>query len=41
LVEAAFITNLREEQKLSDTNFRDKIAKGVVEGIKEYMEKLQ
>ncbi|MCX7698500.1 MAG: N-acetylmuramoyl-L-alanine amidase [Candidatus Goldbacteria bacterium] len=41
LVEAAFISNPQEEKKLDDNDFREKVAKGIAEGIKEYFSKLK
>ncbi len=36
LVEVGFISNAREEKKLRDSSYRDKIAKGIAEGISQY-----
>lgn len=41
LVEAAFISNPQEEKKLDDDEFREKIAKGIADGIMEYFSKLK
>jgi N-acetylmuramoyl-L-alanine amidase len=41
LVEAAFISNWAEAGKLSDTNFRDRVAKGIETGIMEYLQKIK
>ncbi|MCX8093822.1 MAG: N-acetylmuramoyl-L-alanine amidase [Candidatus Goldbacteria bacterium] len=41
LVEAAFISNPQEEKKLDDNDFREKVAKGIAEGIQEYFSKLK
>jgi len=41
LVETAFISNYSEATKLSDTAFRDKIAKGISDGILEYLQKIK
>lgn len=41
LVEAAFISNPQEEKKLDDNDFREKIAKGIAEGVLEYFSKLK
>lgn len=41
LVEVAFISNPYEEKKLNDSNFREKIAKGIAEGVLEYFSKLK
>lgn len=41
LVEAAFISNYAEASKLNDTVFRDKVAKGISDGIMEYMQKIK
>ncbi|MGZ8887796.1 MAG: DUF4214 domain-containing protein, partial [Nitrososphaeraceae archaeon] len=38
LVEGAFISNPNEEAELKDTDFRDKIATGIYNGIIEYLE---
>jgi len=40
LVEIGFISNPVEERKLKNENFRKKIAQGIFEGIKEYMERV-
>ncbi len=41
LVEAAFISNPQEEKKLDDNDFRERISKGIAEGILEYFSKLK
>jgi len=41
LVEAAFISNPREEKKLNSSEFRAKVARGVADGIIEYLEKIK
>lgn len=41
LVEAAFISNPTEEKKLDDNDFREKIAKGIAEGVLEYFSRLK
>jgi N-acetylmuramoyl-L-alanine amidase len=41
LVEAAFISNYSEASKLNDTNFRDKVASGISDGIMEYLQKIK
>ncbi len=41
LVEAAFISNRTEAQKLGDDSFRDKVAQGITEGIIEYLKKVK
>jgi len=41
LVEAAFISNEREEERLGDAAFRDQVAEGVFEGIAAYIASLK
>lgn len=41
LVEAAFISNWAEAGKLNDTNFRDQVARGIADGIMEYLQKIK
>ncbi|HDQ25472.1 MAG TPA: N-acetylmuramoyl-L-alanine amidase [bacterium] len=41
LVEAAFISNTQEEQMMKGGGFRDKMASGISEGIKKYLETLK
>jgi N-acetylmuramoyl-L-alanine amidase len=37
LVETAFISNPLEERRLNDENYQDKLARAILEGIKEYV----
>ena len=39
LVETAFISNPEEERRLNDNAYQDKLARAILEGIKEYMGK--
>ncbi|WP_294963027.1 N-acetylmuramoyl-L-alanine amidase [uncultured Gilliamella sp.] len=39
LVETAFISNIGEEQKLKTASFQNKVAKAIVDGIKDYLKK--
>ena len=39
LVETAFISNPEEERRLNDQSYQDKLARAVLEGIKEYVAK--
>lgn len=39
LVEVGFISNIQEEKKLRDSSYRDKIAKGIAEGVRQYNHK--
>jgi N-acetylmuramoyl-L-alanine amidase len=39
LVETAFISNPQEERRLNDENYQDKLARAILEGIKEYIAK--
>ena len=39
LVETAFISNPQEEQRLNDESYQDKLARAILEGIKEYAAK--
>ena len=39
LVETAFISNPQEERRLNDTAYQDKLARAVLEGIREYVAK--
>ncbi len=41
LVETAFITNQREEEKLKDEDWRDKIAHAIADGILAYKDKVE
>jgi N-acetylmuramoyl-L-alanine amidase len=41
LVETAFISNPAEEDRLQTSYFRDKVAKGIANGIVEYLSKIQ
>ncbi len=41
LVETAFISNYSEAKKLKDDGFRDKVAKGIADGIGEYLKKIK
>ena len=38
LVEAGFVTNRRENKRLRDTAYLDKIAEGIYEGLRRYIE---
>jgi N-acetylmuramoyl-L-alanine amidase len=40
LVEIAFISNYNEAARLAEAGFRDKIARGITEGIVEYLKKI-
>lgn len=37
IVEMGFLSNVDEEQKLIDSSYQDKIAKGIVLGINEFL----
>jgi N-acetylmuramoyl-L-alanine amidase len=39
LVETAFISNPQEERRLNDESYQDKLARAILEGIKEYVAK--
>ena len=39
LVETAFISNPQEEKRLNDQSYQDKLARAILEGIKEYVKK--
>ena len=39
LVETAFISNPQEEKRLNDQSYQDKLARAMLEGIKEYIKK--
>ena len=39
LVETAFISNPQEEKRLNDERYQDKLARAILEGIKEYVAK--
>jgi N-acetylmuramoyl-L-alanine amidase len=39
LVETAFISNPQEEKRLNDEKYQDKLARAILEGIKEYVKK--
>src|SRR5688572_24797641 len=39
LVETAFISNPQEERRLNDEKYQDKLARAILEGIKEYVAK--
>jgi N-acetylmuramoyl-L-alanine amidase len=39
LVETAFISNPQEERRLNDERYQDKLARAILEGIKEYVAK--
>ena len=39
LVETAFISNPQEERRLTDESYQDKLAKAILEGIREYIAK--
>jgi N-acetylmuramoyl-L-alanine amidase len=41
LVETSFLSNEREEGRLKDPNYQDKIADGITEGIREYIAALK
>lgn len=41
LVELGFISNLNEEKKLMDANYRDRAADAIAKGVKEYIDKGQ
>jgi N-acetylmuramoyl-L-alanine amidase len=38
-VETAFISNPQEEKRLNDQSYQDKLARAMLEGIKEYIKK--
>ena len=38
LVETAFISNLEEEALLASNDFRDRLAEGIANGIRNYLE---
>jgi N-acetylmuramoyl-L-alanine amidase len=39
LVETAFISNPQEEKRLNDEAYQDKLARAILEGIREYLVK--
>jgi N-acetylmuramoyl-L-alanine amidase len=39
LVETAFISNPQEEKRLNDRAYQDKLARAILEGIREYVAK--
>jgi N-acetylmuramoyl-L-alanine amidase len=39
LVETAFISNPDEERRLNDERYQDKLARAILEGIREYVAK--
>jgi N-acetylmuramoyl-L-alanine amidase len=39
LVETAFISNPEEEKRLNDTAYQDKLAKAILDGIRDYFSK--
>ena len=39
LVETAFISNPQEERRLNDENYQDKLARALLQGIRDYLEK--
>jgi N-acetylmuramoyl-L-alanine amidase len=39
LVETAFISNPEEEKRLNDRAYQDKLARAILEGIREYVSK--
>jgi N-acetylmuramoyl-L-alanine amidase len=39
LVETAFISNPQEEKRLNDEAYQDKLARAILEGIREYIAK--
>jgi len=41
LVETAFISNPVEERRLSDDNYRDKLAHAILNGVKHYFAKIR